>query len=351
METSPRPDLSGTSVPLIDLRPFLHGTEHDKARVAERVDAACREIGFLVVEGHGVSEASIREMHRVSAEYFARPYWEKMRHKMPADRYRGYTPLGSESLAYSLDEETPPDLKESFSIGPFDHAWDEYHFGTAGARFFAPNIWPDRPRDMRTIWEAWFTEMERVAADLMRLFARSLGMPEDFFRDKIDHHISNFSVIHYPAQEKPPEPGQLRGGAHTDYGSLTIVHTDTDVGGLEVRKPDGSWEKVPCIPGAFTINLGDLMAEWTNDHWVSTMHRVANPPTPEAQRSKTSLLFFHQPNYDAHIECIPTCTGPGNPPRYTPTTSGEHVTSKVTKHRTPGLRGEEGSEVKATAAR
>ncbi len=323
------------TVPLIDIAPYRMGGPEEKQRVAAAIDGACREIGFLVVEGHGVDPDLIAEMHRVSHAYFARPFWEKMRFKMPPDRYRGYTPYGAESLSYSLDEVAPPDWKESFSIGRFGHAYDAYHFGPAGARYFAPNFWPDEPADMRPIWEAYYGEMERLATDLMRLFALGLDLDEHWFDDKIDRHITNFSVIHYPGQtDAAPKPGQLRAGAHSDYGSLTIVHTDTDVGGLEVRRRDGDWETVPCIPGAFVVNLGDLMAEWTNDRWVSTLHRVANPPRDRAAESKTSLLFFHQPNYDAVVECIPTCAGPDNPPKYERTTSGEHVTMKINKHRT-----------------
>ncbi|NQV79566.1 MAG: isopenicillin N synthase family oxygenase, partial [Alphaproteobacteria bacterium] len=87
------------------------------------------------------------------------------------------------------------------------------------------------------------------------------------------------------------------------------------------------------IPDTFAINLGDLMSEWTNDQWVSTLHRVANPPRDKAHVSKTSLLFFHQPNYDASIECIPTCTSADNPPRHKKIASGDHVTMKINKHR------------------
>jgi isopenicillin N synthase-like dioxygenase len=320
-------------VPIIDIAPYRLGGESEKAQVAREIDAACRDIGFLMVSGHGVADSLIAEMYESAAAYFALPYWEKMRLKMPPDRYRGYTPYGAEMLAYSLDEATPPDIKESFSIGPFDHAYDEYHFGEAGYRYFAPNMWPERPHGMRSVWEAYYSEMNRLAGDLMRLFALALGMPEHWFDDKIDRHITNFSVIHYPAQSDAPEENQLRGGAHTDYGSLTIVHTDTMVGGLEVQGRDGAWNRVPVTPETFVINLGDLMAEWTNDRWVSTMHRVANPTREEARNSKTSLLFFHQPNYDAVVECIPTCTGADNPPRYGRTTSGEHVTMKINKHR------------------
>ena len=323
-------------VPVIDLAPFLNGSNADKSHIAGDVDRACREIGFLVVRGHGVDRSLIDAMHASSAAYFALPYWEKMRLKMPPDRYRGYTPYGAETLAYSLDRETQPDVKESFTMGPFAHAEDEYHYGATGYRYFAPNLWPNQPDGMRDVWERYFTEMTRLSADLMRIFALALEMPELWFADKIDEHITNFSVIHYPAQSDAPDANQLRSGEHSDYGSLTIVHTDTAVGGLEVQQRDGAWVGVPIIPDTFVINLGDLMAEWTNDRWVSTLHRVANPPREQANLTKTSLLFFHQPNYDAVVDCIPSCTGPNNPPRYLTTTSGEHVTTKINKHRTDG---------------
>lgn len=320
-------------VPIIDIAPYRLGGDSEKARVARDIDAACRDIGFLMVSGHGVADSLIAGMYESAASYFALPYWEKMRLKMPPDRYRGYTPYGAEMLAYSLDEATPPDIKESFSIGPFEHGFDEYHFGDAGYRYFAPNMWPERPDGMQAVWEAYYAEMNRLAGDLMRLFALALDMQEHWFDDKIDRHITNFSAIHYPPQGDAPSANQLRGGAHTDYGSLTIVHTNTTIGGLEVQGRDGDWSRVPVTPETFVINLGDLMAEWTNDRWVSTMHRVANPAREEATHSKTSLLFFHQPNYDAVVECIPTCTSADNPPRYGRTTSGEHVTMKINKHR------------------
>ena len=245
-----------------------------------------------MIAGHGVPSTLIKQMHAVSRAYFALPYWEKMKHKMPADRYRGYTPPGTESLAYSLDEERPPDLKEAYSMGPVDSAYDEYHYGPAGARYFAPNIWPDRPADMPRVWEAYYREMTRLSADVMRIFAVALDMPEDFFQPKIDEHITNFSAIYYPSQPDAPLPEQLRGGAHTDYGSLTLVHCDTAVGGLQIQTEDGAWEDVPWFPDSFSVNLGDLMAEWTNDRWRSTMHRIANPPRDKAHLDRLSLIYL-----------------------------------------------------------
>ena len=185
----------------------------------------------------------------MSFAYFDRPLEEKLRLRMPPDRYRGYISLGSEALAYSLDEESPPDFKESFSIGPVDPPDDAYHQAAAPGKFFAPNLWPDSPPEFRPVWEAYYREMERVATTLMRIFAVGLGMDKHFFDDSVDRHITNFSVLHYPEQTKPPLPGQLRAGAHTDYGSLTILKPDNAPGGLQVLNKDGTWIDVPTLPG------------------------------------------------------------------------------------------------------
>ena len=136
----------------------------------------------------------------------------------------------------------------------------------------------------------------------------------------------------YPALEAPPVPGQIRAGAHSDYGSLTILSTEDRPGGLQVFNSAGEWVDVPIIEGTFVINIGDLMARWTNDAWVSTLHRVANPPDDAgAESRRQSVVFFHNPNYDAAVSCIPTCLAPGAEPKYAPTTSGEHLRQLFTR--------------------
>src|SRR5262249_40240012 len=157
----------------------------------------------------------------------------------------------------------------------------------------------------------------------MRAFALALELPEHFFDDKIDKHFSNLVAYHYPPLDVPPLPGQLRGGAHTDFGSLTLLYAWPSVAGLQVF--DGrDWRDVPAVPDTFVVNLGDLMAQWTNDRWVSTLHRVVNPSGPEQNVSRMSIAFFHQPNFDALIECLDHKAAP----KYQPTTSGEHLRQK-----------------------
>jgi isopenicillin N synthase-like dioxygenase len=151
-----------------------------------------------------------------------------------------------------------------------------------------------------------------------------------FFDDKIDRHFSNSSTVNYPAQVEAPVPGQLRIGAHTDYGSLTIVYQTAAAGGLQVQRPDGAWLDVTPVEGALVVNLGDLMARWTNERYISPLHRVVNPPREVAGASRRqSIIFFHQPNYDAVVECLPSCRDSATPARYPAVTSGEHLRAKL----------------------
>lgn len=330
-------DEPGATIPVIDISAYRSGDPDGTADIARRIDEACRSVGFLIVTGHGVDPDLIERTRRAAFDFFALPTEVKMAYKIPPDRYRGYTSPGSESLAASYGQDTPPDLKESFNYGPVDVPDDEYHSPERAGAFFAPNEFPPEVPHAAAVWTEYYRAMEAVATDLMRLFALALGLPEHAFDDKVDRHITNMSLIHYPPLEAEPAPGQLRGGAHTDFGSLTLVHRDRAPGGLQVLL-DGAWIDAPHVDDSFVVNIGDLMAEWTNDRWVSTVHRVGLPhAVADAASDRLSLVFFHQPNYDALIEVLPSCTSEDDPPRYEPITSGAHIARKLAAMRSPEL--------------
>ena len=163
--------------------------------------------------------------------------------------------------------------------------------------------------------------MEKLAAFMMQLTALALGLEEHFFDDKIDKHITAMRLNFYPEQTRPPKPGQLRAGAHTDYGAFTILNGESVPGGLQVLAKNGEWIDVETDPQTFVINIGDLLMRWTNDRWVSNTHRVVNPPASVASQAKRlSIAFFQQPNHDAVIECI----APRGQAKYPPVRSGEY---------------------------
>lgn len=316
------------TVPVVDISPFRTGDAEARAAIAKAVDTACRDIGFLVVSGHGIPEGLLRSVEQVTREFFDLPEAEKIAVLRPAPNVsRGYVGVEGESVGRSRDTSAKAgDLNESFMIGPVDPPAPDYSHAPEAGQHFAKNLWPTRPAALRGVYTQYYRAMGDLAAQLMEIFAVALGLPSDHFADKIDKHISRLRVRNYPAPTTPPRPGQLRAGAHSDYGSLTILATEDRPGGLQVCNVEGHWVDVPIVPGTFVINIGDLLARWTNDHWVSTLHRVVNPEDANAAESRRqSLIFFHNPNYDAEISCLPTCLEPGQQPKYSPTTSGEHL--------------------------
>lgn len=320
-----------TTVPVIDVAP-LAGAERDRRAVAREIGRACEDIGFFTIVGHGVDAALVRRMDEVSREFFDLPVAEKQRVRRPRpEQSRGYIGLGEENLSYGVGRDTT-DLKEFFAIGPVDVPDAPYYRAPAAYPSFAPNVWPERPASLRAIYTDYYRTMERLAACLMGAFALALNLREDFFRDKTDRHISGIRVINYPDQPDAPAAGQLRAGAHSDYGALTILKAENVPGGLEVLNRAEEWVPIAPVADSFVINLGDLMMHWTNDRWISTLHRVANPPRDAALGSRRqSSVFFYQPNYDALIECLPGCSGPEKPAKYAPVTSGEHRLRKFLK--------------------
>jgi isopenicillin N synthase-like dioxygenase len=174
--------------------------------------------------------------------------------------------------------------------------------------------------------------MDRLVVFLMRLAALALGVEERFFDDKVDRSIGTMRLNYYPRQLQPPAPGQLRAGAHTDYGSITILNGEDVPGGLQVRTRRGEWIDVRTPPEHFVINIGDLLMRWTNDRWLSNLHRVVNPPRADGGHApRLSIAFFNHPNYDALIEGI----APPGEARHPPVLSGDY---RDTKYLKTGLR-------------
>ena len=138
------------------------------------------------------------------------------------------------------------------------------------------------------------------------------------------------AFVNYPDQPDPPAPGQLRYGEHHDYGALTILRQDAAQGGLQIRDDDGIWREAPVIPESFVINVGDLLARWTNNRWRSTLHRVSNPPRElTGSTRRLSMVAFSGPNEDTEIACLPTCQSAQNPAQYPPVNCGEYIVSKI----------------------
>ena len=319
------------AIPVIDIGPYRAGDPAGTKRVADLVGTACERIGFLVITGHGVPEALVRRVFDVSLAFFELPLADKLALRSDDPGIpRGYSALASKSLGRTYGLDVPPDLREQYFIGPLEDWAARFADFPGAVKVYAPNVWPARPPEFREVLTTYYRAQERLARDLMRIFALALDLAETWFDDKLDRHFSTVPSNFYPEPVGEPLPGQLRTGPHTDFGSLTILAVNDAPGGLQVLLPDGRWQDVRPAPGQFVVNLGDMMGRWTNDRWKSTVHRVVNPPREQATRSRRQTVgFFLHPNYDALVSCLPTCTDAQRPPRYEPILAGEHMLAKL----------------------
>ncbi len=311
----------GTSIPVIDVSSFGPGAERTSAsdEVAAAIDRACRETGFLLVAGHGISASTRGAMFEQIERFFALPVSEKDKIAIgKSNCHRGYVALATESLD---DANTlAGDLKETIDTG-LDHGPDHPEV-LAGTPLHGPNQLPDLP-GFREVYVQYRAEAIAAAERVQRAMARSLGVPDDYFID-LGETMYHLRFVHYPPQDRlPPADGQLGCGAHTDYGTVTLL-ADDGVGGLQVMHRNGTWLDISVPEDLYVCNLGDLFAIWTNDRWVSNPHRVINPP----HRERYSIPLFVTPPFRARIECLPTCLADGVAPKYEPLEAGPYLLSR-----------------------
>ena len=306
------------AIPVIDIAPLVSGTPAQAQAVANALGRACRDVGFFYVTGHGIAPASIARVFEMSATFFAGPasIREAVSFSGPGGN-RGYIRLGGETL----DPGKPADVKEAFNIG-LELAPDDPEL-LARAPFRAANLWPDMPGFRDTMLD-YFNRVWRLGRDLHRGFAIDLGLESDFFETKLDRPNATLRLLHYPPVTAPLPDGQLGAGVHTDYGNVTLLATDA-VGGLMVRDRSGRWLDAPVISGAFVCNIGDCLMRWSNDVYVSTPHKVVSPPGAD----RYSVAFFLDPNPDALVACLPTCTSTDRPAKYAPVSGAEFLRSRL----------------------
>ena len=317
-------------IPTIDLAQFRNGTAEQRAAVAAQVDEAARTVGFMQVVGHAIPADVEAGLVAAMDGFFGLPMWQKKALRPASlELNRGYTPPKSERLSLSLGVPAKAsDLFEAFNVG--NSGEDFPGLGLDDVQY-APNLWPLRPASFEPAVQAWFGQAARVAREVTTVMAVALGLAEDFFAGFQDHALEVLRMNNYrvPPSAAELEPGQVGMGAHTDYGIVTVLWADR-IRGLQILDTDGVWHDVMQAEGALLVNLGDLLARWTNDRWISTLHRVLPPTDDEGNLvRRRSAAFFHDGNADAVISCMPGCATEENPPRYESVTVSDHLTAKL----------------------
>jgi len=282
----------------------LHYRGYDILELAEATEF--EEIAHLLVHGKLPTVAELRAYKDKLKSLRGLPAAVKARYATQVGG-RGWLPPGAEANGYAEGTETPPDLKESFSLAA------DQPTGNAAIdeRWFRPNVWPAEVPDLEPVVSDYIDRMHRLSDELMSLCAVALGLPAGHFEPFLSHPTYGVNLNWYPPMDpaQAPEPGQYRIGPHTDFGTVTVLDREPGKGGLQVCSADGTWSDAPYDPAALTINIGDLLARWTGDRWRSTRHRVL-PPQPEAPgEDLLSLIFFYETNHDAVIESLPAPIG------------------------------------------
>jgi isopenicillin N synthase-like dioxygenase len=298
-------------IPVIDLGPYLAGAPGALDRAAEKLRLALTEIGFYFIVNHGVSSAQIGEVFRQAARFHAQPLAKKLEIKI--DKHNvGYLPMRGDTLRTStVAVVTKANLNEAFFVAR-DLANDHPDV-LADRRFRSANRWPTDLPGFREVIVDYCDTTERLARKLVRLYARALGLPAEYFDEPFRESQYKLRMTHYPPQTDLPED-EFGIAPHTDTSFLTLL-APNDVPGLSIRTQSGKWIDAPAIPEAYVVNGGQLLQRWTNDYFLATPHRAVNRSGGE----RYALAFFCDANIDWSVAAVPTCIGPDKPPKY-PTT-------------------------------
>jgi isopenicillin N synthase-like dioxygenase len=309
-------------VPLVDFGPFLEGPASERKRVALEIGRACRDIGFFYLVHHGVPQRLVDRVFAEASRFFALPLDRKAEIAIEKSRcHRGWFALGGENLDPSKQRQAG-DYKEGIKIGrdlPLDHPLVK-----AGLPLHGPNQWPSGLPGWKDTMQEGYDALSRLGREIMHAFALALELPETHFDRWLTGPMATLGPLHYPPQTGRITEERIGAGAHTDFGCLTILAQDP-VGGLQVRNSARRWVDAPYVSGSFVVNVGDMMERWTNGLFTSTVHRVINV----SGKDRYSLPFFFDPDFDADLSVLQTCTGPGNPPKHPPTTGGQHLLDRI----------------------
>ena len=300
-----------SSIPILDLGPYLAGAPGALERVAAELRGALTEIGFYYIVNHGMPESQIRDAFHQAARFHALPLEKKM--EVRIDRHNvGYLPMRGDTLRTStVQTVTRANFNEAFFVAR--DLPPEHPDVVADRRFRSANRWPADLPGFREIIVAYCDRLERLVQRLMPLYARALDLPATYFDDAFKDFQYKLRMTHYPTQHNSADD-EFGIAPHTDTSFLTLLAPNA-IPGLSIRLQDGTWIDAPAVPGAYVVNGGQLLQRWTNDFFLATPHRAINRSGGE----RYALAFFCDCHIDWPIAAVPTTVGPDKPPKY-PTT-------------------------------
>ncbi|KAH8887597.1 2OG-Fe(II) oxygenase [Thozetella sp. PMI_491] len=318
--STPLRDAKPSELPIIDVSNIFSSSLDERQVVAKQLREACTNTGFFYIKNHGVSVEILNAAYAASLEFFRQPADIKERANSNQSKiFNGYKPPQTQRI----NPFESVDVRESFSW-KYDPKYDESVADVSSipvevakcltSEEFLWDATSNLPQFKEAILAYWSACM-RLARALVRSFALSLSLPEDFFDSKFSHPDATFTVNHYPPIEKPAvqmeETTQVSIGAHTDFQLFTILWQDT-AGGLQVLNRDGQWINAKPVEGTFVVNIADYMQRITNDLYVSTIHRAQN----WSGRERISMPFFFGFNLNESCGVLDSCVGEDGKKKY-----------------------------------
>jgi isopenicillin N synthase-like dioxygenase len=300
------------TIPVINIETLRAGERQAVNEIAQEMLAAAENLGFFYVSGHGVSQQILDNAEAEARAFFSQPLADKMTVEIN-HQHRGFLRIGEATMQGAKQ----PDLKESFVWGlEIDPSDPDI---ASDNPFLGENNWPAARPAMREALTTYFSALSDVGKDLLRAFAVSMNLPSEAFVTGFTRPISRGSAIFYPPQPAAQDDEQYGVSAHTDFGCITLLYQDP-IGGLEVCSRDGQWLVAEPVAGTFVVNIGDLMARWTNDRFTSTPHRVRN----RSSRERLSMAVFVDPDFETVVDSAVAC-GQGETPKYPPVRCGDYI--------------------------
>ncbi len=283
--------MSDLNLPVLDLSQLDAGSEA-AARFRDDLRAATHDVGFFYLTGTGIPPELEVRLHRTARAFFDLPEADKLAiENVNSPHFRGYTRIGGERTQGKVD------WREQIDIGPERTAVDDPD-APEYARLIGPNLWPESLPELREVTAQWQEHLAGVARKLLRAWALALGAPESYFDDHFGEPSTLLKIVRYPGTDAP-EPAQGV-GAHKDSGVLTLLWVEPGKGGLQVQR-GGEWVDAPPVPGAFVVNIGEMLEYATGGYLIATNHRVISPRHPD---DRISVPYFFNPALDATLPLI-----------------------------------------------
>ena len=313
------------AIPILDVSKLRDGSLAGVTSVAAELRDYLENVGFLYIKGHDVPRQSVEAVREAGKRFHALPLEEKLKIKMDKN-FRGYIPINTSTIVTSsVAKVTKPNQSESLMLMHEVAADDPA--ALAEKPLQGPNQWPDEAAvpGFRATIETYVAQMNALGRQMLDYITLALGMPRGYIAPHFEKPTTFLRLLHYPTQRE--EDGLFGSAPHTDYGFITLLAQD-DVGGLEVKNKAGDWIAAPPIADTFVMNVGDILARWSNDRFVSTPHRVIN----RSGRERYSQPFFFDPNMETNIEVLPSCISPGGKAKYEPVVYGDYLMERIDKN-------------------